>query len=74
MNSREKSIIRYAANLTVSPSKIDQADIEKLRAVGFGEDDILNINMIAGYFNFVNRLTLGLGVEYSPEEKRGYNI
>ena len=28
--------------------------------------------MIVGYFNFVNRIAMGLGVEFSDEEIRGY--
>jgi AhpD family alkylhydroperoxidase len=34
--------------------------------------EILNANMIAAYFNFVNRIAEGLGVDSSPEEVAGY--
>ncbi|MGM0510932.1 MAG: peroxidase-related enzyme, partial [Thermoplasmatota archaeon] len=40
---------------------------------GFGDDDILNIDLVASYFNFVNRIALGLGVEFLPEEVKGYD-
>lgn len=45
---------------------------EALRQVGFADEDILDINLIASYFNFVNRIADGLGVEFTPEEVQGY--
>jgi hypothetical protein len=30
------------------------------------------VNLITGYFNFVNRLAEGLGVEFTDEEAGGY--
>jgi len=41
------------------------------RRVGFNDGDILNINLITSYFNFVNRIALGLGVRFTPEEAKG---
>jgi len=46
---------------------------ERLRQAGFSDEDILSINLIVSYFNFVNRIALGLGVEFSEAEVRGYN-
>jgi len=40
--------------------------------VGLDDRDILDLTLITGYFNFVNRLVLGLGVEYTDEEMAGY--
>lgn len=40
-----------------------KADVEKLQEEGFSDAAILDINQITGYFNFVNRLADGLGVE-----------
>jgi alkylhydroperoxidase family enzyme len=34
--------------------------------------DILDLTLIVGYFNFVNRIATGLGVEFSAEELSGY--
>ena len=36
------------------------------------DEDILNINLVVSYFNFVNRIANGLGVEFSEEEVKGY--
>jgi uncharacterized peroxidase-related enzyme len=71
---RSSSIFRYAVKLTETPSKMTQEDIETLRNSGLSDKDILDIDLIVGYFNFVNRIANGLGVEFSPEEVRGYNV
>ena len=43
-----------------------------MRAVGFSDRDILDVNLITSYFNFVNRIAEGLGVAYDPGEMSGY--
>ena len=65
-------MLEYAIKLTKMPDKIEKSDIDKLRNSGFSDEDILNINLICCYFNFVNRIALGLGVELSEEEIKGY--
>ena len=73
-NLSEKAcrMLDYAAKLTRSPSSVTEKDVEALRAVGFPDEEILSINLITSYFNFVNRIAQGLGVEHSEEEARGY--
>jgi alkylhydroperoxidase family enzyme len=56
-------MLRYAVKLTKTPWKMQAQDVEKLRRSGFSDAAILDINQIAGYYNFVNRLADGLGVE-----------
>jgi alkylhydroperoxidase family enzyme len=51
---------------------LTESDLGELRAVGLSDQDILDLTLIAAYFNFVNRLVLGLGVEYTDEEIAGY--
>ena len=65
-------LLEYAYKLTKTPNKIKKADINDLRKQGFSDDDILNINLITSYFNFVNRIALGLGVEFSESEVKGF--
>ncbi len=72
LTDREERVAEYAVQLTEDPSKVSEEDIEDLREVGFADEQILNINLIASYFNFVNRIALGLGVEFSQEEVEGY--
>lgn len=58
----ELAALRYAAKLTLHPGKIEKADVDALRAAGWDDGEILEINQIVGYFNYANRLLNGLGV------------
>lgn len=58
----ELAALRYAAKLTLHPGKIEKADVDGLRAAGWDDGEILEINQIVGYFNYANRLLNGLGV------------
>jgi uncharacterized peroxidase-related enzyme len=72
LSEREHAMVEYAVRLTEWPSAIEEADIDRLRSTGFSDADILDINLITSYFNFVNRIAEGLGVEVSEDEMRGY--
>ena len=52
----------YAKKLTTAHSDITENDIKTLRADGFSDGEILEINQVACYFNYVNRMVVGLGV------------
>ena len=39
-----------------------ESDIDNLRAAGFDEGEILEINQVTAYFNYANRTVLGLGI------------
>ena len=54
--------INYAKKLTLSLRKVNEADIKELQQVGFTDGEILEINQVTSYFNYVNRCVLGLGV------------
>ena len=72
LNERQIKIIEHAIKLTKTPNNINQNDIDDLRAVGLTDEEILSVNLVTSYFNFVNRIALGLGVEFSEEEIKGY--
>jgi uncharacterized peroxidase-related enzyme len=69
---KSKRMLNYVHKLTIKPDNITKNDIDDLKVIGFSDEDILNINLIACYFNFVNRIVLGLGVEFSEDEISGY--
>lgn len=54
--------IKYARKLTLSLEEITEDDIKGLKNIGFSEGEILEINQVASYFNYVNRMVVGLGV------------
>lgn len=70
--ARRTAMLVYAEKLTVTPHAMNEDEVQGLRAVGLGDRDILDVALIVSYFNFVNRIALGLGVEFNPEEMRGY--
>lgn len=47
-----------------------QGDVEALCKAGFDGDDVLAVAAVTVYFNFVNRLVLGLGAELESKEER----
>lgn len=58
----ELELLRYARKLTLTPGRMEKADVERLQALGVDDGEILEANQIIGYFNYVNRLLNGLGV------------
>ena len=55
-------MLTYVEKLTLTPWEMTKDDVDTLKAAGFAERDILDMNQIAGYFAYVNRLADGLGV------------
>ncbi len=61
-DNKETAGLEYVARLTQTPSDLAEADIERLRAAGFDDGEILEINQVAAYFSYANRTVLGLGI------------
>jgi len=72
LDDRLAGMLQHAAKLTTDPHQVSAEDVRKLRDLGLTDRDILDITLVIAYFNFVNRIALGLGVEYSEEEIQGY--
>jgi len=73
ISKKEKKMLYFAKRSTEKPDSIEQKDVDDLRKIGFSDKEILNIAMITSYFNFVNRIALTLGVEFSEKEMKGYD-
>lgn len=65
-------LCNLAWNLTEKPSDIGKEDIELLKKEGLMDRAILDATLVISYFNFVNRIVMGLGVELDEEEVKGY--
>jgi uncharacterized peroxidase-related enzyme len=74
LRQRDSALVRYAAKLTRAPQEMQEEDVQSLRGVGLGDAEILLLNLVVAYFNFVNRIALGLGVAHSAEEIQGYKV
>jgi uncharacterized peroxidase-related enzyme len=72
LTEQQQKIAEFSIKLTETPHKIQKTDLIHLRKQGCTDQEILEITLIASYFNFVNRMVLGLGVKYSEEEMKGY--
>ena len=55
-------MLDYVAQLTRDATRISPKDHERLRASGFADPAILQITLIASWFNYINRVADALGV------------
>lgn len=62
LTKRERALLDYAAKLTRTPGAMRETDLEPLRSVGLTDRDILDANLTAAYYAYVNRIADGLGV------------
>ena len=62
-----RPILRYARKLTLSPSRITQADADAVLAAGWPERALHDAVLTIGLFNFMNRLLEGHGCKGVPE-------
>jgi uncharacterized peroxidase-related enzyme len=56
-------LVYYTRKLTLLPGAVGEHDIKELRAVGLTELEITQAVQVVGYFNYVNRLVNGLGID-----------
>ena len=73
LSEQQKAICYLAEKLTKSPGKINVDDINKIKYFGYNDKEISEIVQIISYFNYINRVADGLGLD--PEnfiDKLGY--
>jgi len=63
-------LIDYPISLTKSPASIGKEHTDRLRKAGFTDEGI-HTAAVTAYFNFVNRIALGLGVDLEDEFRQG---
>ncbi len=59
-------MLQYVTNLTDNPGSMEESDFQGMRKSGWTDRAILDVNLVASYFNFINRVDNGLGVEIEP--------
>ena len=67
LSESQEAGIKHAIKLTNDHASIAEADVEELRRVGFTDGEILEINQVTSYFNYVNRMVVGLGVNLESD-------
>lgn len=55
-------MLSFAVQLSVDATRLSRDDIEGLRSHGFDDRGILQITLIASWFNYINRVADALGV------------
>jgi uncharacterized peroxidase-related enzyme len=70
ITEQERMMCDYVVKLTKDATQCSPADLDKLRAAGFDDQGILQITLIASWFNYINRVADALGVGRDiPTEK-----
>ena len=62
ISAQDRVMLDYVVKLTKDATKVWKDDIEGLRSVGFDDQGILQITLIASWFNYINRVADALGV------------
>ena len=62
ITEQDRVMLDYVVQVTKDATRISPADHERLRAVGFDDQGILQITLIASWFNYINRVADALGV------------
>lgn len=70
ITEQERVMCDYVVKLTKDATQCGPADLDALRGVGFDDRGILQITLIASWFNYINRVAdaLGVGRDGLPEK------
>ena len=66
MAEQDRVMLEFAEQITRDATRVTPAFHERLRAVGFDDRGILQIALIASWFNYINRVADSLGVGRDP--------
>lgn len=67
LDAAHLALCQWAEKLTLHPATCNRADVQGLRDHGFSDEQIASAAQVIGYFNHLNRLADGLGIDLEPE-------
>ncbi len=67
MDEKLGLLVGYAVKLTREPDAIEKKDVERLKQAGWDDEQVLHAALVTSYFNFVNRMALGLGLDLEKD-------
>ncbi len=73
LDAPTRAMADYARKVTLEPSAMEESDLNGLRAAGLGEEQVLDVVLIACLFNFMTRLADGLGVTVEAGKEKAVN-
>ena len=59
----DRALCEFAVKLTLAPGEMGAADAARLRELGFSDGAITVATQVISYFNYINRIADGLGVD-----------
>ena len=62
ISAQDRLMLDHVVKLTKDATKVQKSDIDRLRESGFDDRAILQITLIASWFNYINRVADSLGV------------
>ena len=62
ISEQERVMLDYVVQITRDATRISPADHDRLRSAGFDDRGILQITLMASWFNYINRVADALGV------------
>jgi|SRR5688572_6785820 len=62
ISEAERAMLDFAVQLSVDATRLSRQDVEGLRGHGFDDRAVLQITLIASWFNYINRVADALGV------------
>jgi uncharacterized peroxidase-related enzyme len=71
LNDADRAMLDFTAKITKNAVSVQPEDLERLRKVGFDDRAILQIALIASWFNYINRVADALGVGRAAPGERG---
>ena len=66
LSNADRALCDYAAKLTRNPADMTQSDVDILRSVDLSDQAISDAAQVISYFNYINRIADGLGVDLEP--------
>ena len=70
LNDIDRALCDYAVKLTKTPANITQGDIDQMKSLGLTDRAINDAAQVISFFNYINRIGDGLGVDLEPEMQR----
>ena len=67
LDESSRAILDFAAKLTRTPGRMAHSDVQSLQAKGLSDRAINDVVQVASYFNYINRIADGLGVDLEPD-------
>jgi|SRR6516162_1343575 uncharacterized peroxidase-related enzyme len=71
LTAREVALLDFAVKLTKTPPGTRRHDLDALRRHGFTDEQLVDAVHCISYFNFINRVLDGLGVDPEPSMRYG---